>query len=78
LQTLFFANFHVLGLLNLKKKKFEAKNTIRVSRGIASVSTQWEIISITSIEVDFWGVKNSVCENSLAKEVKCSNIPQKS
>jgi hypothetical protein len=27
--------------------------------------------------MDFWGVKSSGCENSLATEVKCSNIPQK-
>jgi hypothetical protein len=40
--------------------------------------TQWEKISITSMEVDFWGVKRSGCENSHATEVKCSNIPQKS
>jgi hypothetical protein len=39
---------------------------------------QWENISITSIEVDFWRVKSSGCENSHATEVKCSNIPQKS
>jgi hypothetical protein len=30
------------------------------------------------MEVDFWGVKSSRCENSHATEVKCSNIPQKS
>jgi hypothetical protein len=30
------------------------------------------------MEVDFWGVQISGCENSLATEVKCSNIPQKS
>jgi hypothetical protein len=41
-------------------------------------SSQWENISITSMEVDFWRVKNSSCENSHATEVKCSNIPQKS
>jgi hypothetical protein len=28
------------------------------------------------MEVDFWGVKISGCENSHATEVKCSNIPQ--
>jgi hypothetical protein len=39
--------------------------------------TQWENISITSMEVDSWGVKSSGCENSHAAEVKCSNIPQK-
>jgi hypothetical protein len=39
---------------------------------------QWENISITSKEVDFWGVKSSGCKNSHAIEVKCSNIPQKS
>jgi hypothetical protein len=33
--------------------------------------------SITSMEVDFWGVKSSGGENSHATEVKCSNIPQK-
>jgi hypothetical protein len=26
------------------------------------------------MEVDFWGVKSSDCENSHATEVKCSNI----
>jgi hypothetical protein len=26
------------------------------------------------MEVDFWGVKSSGCENSHATEVKCSNI----
>jgi hypothetical protein len=41
-------------------------------------SAQWENISITSMEVDFWGVKSSGCENSHATEVKCSSIPQKS
>jgi hypothetical protein len=30
------------------------------------------------MEVDFWVVKSSGCEKSLATEVKCSNIPQKS
>jgi hypothetical protein len=30
------------------------------------------------MEVDFWGVKSSGCDNSLATELKCSNIPQKS
>jgi hypothetical protein len=30
------------------------------------------------MEVDFWGVKSSDCENSHATEVKCSYIPQKS
>jgi hypothetical protein len=41
-------------------------------------STQWNIISITSMEVNFWGVKSRGCENSHATtEVKCSNIPQK-
>jgi hypothetical protein len=30
------------------------------------------------MEVDFWGVKSSGCENSHATEVKCSNILQKS
>jgi hypothetical protein len=39
---------------------------------------QWENISISSVEVDFWGVKSSGCENSHATEVKSSNIPQKS
>jgi hypothetical protein len=39
--------------------------------------SQWKNISITSMEVDFWGVKSSGCENSHATEVKCSNIPQK-
>jgi hypothetical protein len=29
------------------------------------------------MEVDFWGVKISGCENSHATEMKCSNIPQK-
>jgi hypothetical protein len=29
------------------------------------------------MEVDFWGVKSSGCENSHATEVKCTNIPQK-
>jgi hypothetical protein len=38
---------------------------------------QWKNISITSMEVDFWGVKSSGCENSHATELKCSNIPQK-
>jgi hypothetical protein len=33
---------------------------------------------ISSIEVHFWGVKSSGCENSHAIEVKCSNIPLKS
>jgi hypothetical protein len=42
------------------------------------VSTQWKNISIASMEVDFWGVKSSGCENSHATEVKFSNIPQKS
>jgi hypothetical protein len=42
-----------------------------------SVTAQWKIIRITSMEVDFWGVKSSGCENSHATEVKCSNIPQK-
>jgi hypothetical protein len=36
--------------------------------------THWKIISFTSMEVDFWGVKRS--DNSHATEVKCSNIPQ--
>jgi hypothetical protein len=40
--------------------------------------TQWENFSIISMEVDFWGLKISGCENSHATEVKCSNIPQKS
>jgi hypothetical protein len=40
--------------------------------------TQWENISITSMEVEFWGVKSSGCENSHDTEVKCSNIPEKS
>jgi hypothetical protein len=39
---------------------------------------QWKNISITSMDVGFWGVKSSGCENSHATEVKCSNIPQKS
>jgi hypothetical protein len=30
------------------------------------------------MEVDFWGVKSSGCENSHVTEVKYSNIPQKS
>jgi hypothetical protein len=30
------------------------------------------------MEVDFWGVKSSGCENLHATEVICSNIPQKS
>jgi hypothetical protein len=30
------------------------------------------------MEVDFWGMKSSGCENSHATEVKCSNMPQKS
>jgi hypothetical protein len=42
------------------------------------IDTQWENISITSMEVDFWGVKSSGCEDSHATEVKCSNIPQRS
>jgi hypothetical protein len=42
------------------------------------IYAQLENFSITSIEVDFWGVKSSGCENSHATEVKCSNIPQKS
>jgi hypothetical protein len=29
------------------------------------------------MEVVFWGVKSSGCENSHATEVKCSSIPQK-
>jgi hypothetical protein len=33
-------------------------------------STQWIIISITSMEVNFWGVKSRGCENSHATEVK--------
>jgi hypothetical protein len=37
-----------------------------------------KIISIPSMEVDFWGVKSIGCENLHATEVKCSNIPQKS
>jgi hypothetical protein len=41
-------------------------------------SSQWENFSITSMEVDFWRVKSSGCENSHATKVKCSNIPQKS
>jgi hypothetical protein len=41
------------------------------------VESQWKNISITSMEVDFWGVKSSGCENLHATEVKCSNIPQK-
>jgi hypothetical protein len=45
---------------------------------VLQLSAKWENISITSTEVDFWGVKNSGCENSHATEVKCSNIPQKS
>jgi hypothetical protein len=40
--------------------------------------TQWENISNTSMEVDYWGVKSSGSENSHGTEVKCSNIPQKS
>jgi hypothetical protein len=39
--------------------------------------TQWRNISITSMQVDFWGVKMG-CEISHATEVKCSNTPQKS
>jgi hypothetical protein len=31
----------------------------------------------TSMEVDFWGVESSGCENSHSTEVKCSNIPPK-
>jgi hypothetical protein len=30
------------------------------------------------MEVDFWGVKSSGCENLHATEVKCSSTPQKS
>jgi hypothetical protein len=33
---------------------------------LAKDSSQWENISITSIEVDFWGVKSGGCENSHA------------
>jgi hypothetical protein len=46
-------------------------------------STKWKIIRITSMEVDFWGVKSSGCENSQATEVlthsseKLNFIPQK-
>jgi hypothetical protein len=45
---------------------------------VLSSTTQWENISISSMEVYFWGVKSSGCENSHVTEVKCSNIPQKS
>jgi hypothetical protein len=48
--------------------------SLEIPRGHA----QWENFSITSMEVDFWEVKSSGCENSHATEVKCSNIPQKS
>jgi hypothetical protein len=42
------------------------------------IAAQWENISITtSMEVDFWGVKSSSCENSHATEVKRWNISQK-
>jgi hypothetical protein len=39
--------------------------------------SQWKIISITFMDVDFWLVKCSGCENSHATEVKCSSISQK-
>jgi hypothetical protein len=39
-------------------------------------STQWENISIISMEDDFWGVKSSGCENSHGTEVKFSTSPQ--
>jgi hypothetical protein len=41
-------------------------------------TAQWENIGITSLEVDFWGVKSSDCENSHAPEVECSNNHKKS
>jgi hypothetical protein len=60
-------------------------NVIGVNNGQGNIidnsgnsGTQWENFSITSMEVDFWGVKSSGCENSHVTEVKCSNIPQKS
>jgi hypothetical protein len=40
-------------------------------------TTQWKIISITSMEVDFWEVKSSGGENSHATEVKCSDSSKK-
>jgi hypothetical protein len=36
-----------------------------------------KIISITTMDVEFWGVKCSGSENSYATVVKCSNIRQK-
>jgi hypothetical protein len=56
----------------------EWSNLNKIFHSQSKGDTQWENISITSMEEDFWGVKSSGCENSHATEVKYSNIPQKS
>jgi hypothetical protein len=53
-------------------KKIGAK---KLQSLVIGTSSQWKIISIPSMEVDFWGVKSIGCENSHATEVKFSNIP---
>jgi hypothetical protein len=50
--------------------RFEVSKLLRDMKNSSSTA-QWENISITSMEVDFWGVKNSGCENSHATEVIC-------
>jgi hypothetical protein len=49
----------------LQSRNFHIKD---YSHHFTSNGTQWENISITSMEVDFWGVKSSGCENSHATE----------
>jgi hypothetical protein len=58
---------HILSYLVLQPG-YSLEKTVFLCLGHA----QWENISITSMEVDFFGVKSSGCENSHATEVKSS------
>jgi hypothetical protein len=57
--------------------KFAPKRLKTIYR-IAETVKNIYYIYFTFMEVNFWGVKSSGCENSHATEVKCSYTPQKS